>query len=89
MILSGDEIQAELGKNIFLEPYNEDQLNPNSYNLKLHNELLIYNQFPLDMKKPNPVSKLEIPETGLVLEPERYTSDEHMKKLSLTVSSLC
>ena len=69
MILSGDEIQAELGKKIFLEPYNEDQLNPNSYNLKLHNELLVYNDFPLDMKKPNSVTKLEIPEDGLVLEP--------------------
>ena len=81
MILSGDEIQAELGKNIFLEPYNEDQLNPNSYNLKLHNELLIYNQFPLDMKKPNPVSKLEIPETGLYSNPERYLGRTYEKTM--------
>ena len=69
MILSGNEIKRELGKNIFLEPFNEDQLNPNSYNLKLHNEFLIYNQFPLDMKQPNPVDRILIPEEGYVLQP--------------------
>ena len=69
MILSGNEIKRELGKNIFLEPFNEDQLNPNSYNLKLHNEFLIYNQFPLDMRQPNPVDRILIPEEGYVLQP--------------------
>ncbi|MBG90788.1 MAG: dCTP deaminase [Actinobacteria bacterium] len=83
MILSGDEIQAELGKNIFLEPYNTEQLNPNSYNLKLHNELLIYNNFPLDMKKSNSVSKLEIPANGLVLEPGTlYLGRTHEKTIT-------
>lgn len=69
MILSGDEIKTELGKKIFLEPYNEDQLNPNSYNLKLHDELLVYKDFPLDMKNTNAVDRIQIPETGLVLQP--------------------
>ena len=83
MILSGEEIKAELGEKIFLEPYNENQLNPNSYNLKLHNELLVYKDFPLDMKKSNPVSKLEIPETGLVLEPGTlYLGRTHEKTIT-------
>ncbi len=42
MILSGKEIKNRLGKDIFIEPFNASQLNPNSYNLKLGNELLVY-----------------------------------------------
>lgn len=68
MILSGKEIKNNLGKNIFIEPFNEEQLNPNSYNLRLHNELLVYNQKELDMKKENSVERILIPEEGLLLE---------------------
>ncbi|SFI08153.1 dCTP deaminase [Tindallia magadiensis] len=71
MILSGREIKSRLGKDIFIEPFDEKQLNPNSYNLKLHNELLTYDSDMLDMKKPNATRKLSIPEEGLVLEPQR------------------
>lgn len=69
MILSGKEIKNKLGKEIVINPYNEKQLNPNSYNLRLHNELLIYDETVLDMKKENKVKKIIIPEDGLVLEP--------------------
>jgi len=67
MILSGIEINNRINKDIFIEPYNQDQLNPNSYNLKLHNELLIYENEILDMKKDNPCKMITIPETGLQL----------------------
>ena len=69
MILSGKEIKNKIGKEIKIEPYNENQLNPNSYNLRLHNELLVYDEEILDMKKPNKVKRIIIPEEGLVLEP--------------------
>ncbi|WP_113675620.1 dCTP deaminase [Vallitalea guaymasensis] len=69
MILSGQKIRSRLGKDIFIEPYNEEQLNPNSYNLRLHNELLVYENNTLDMKKSNDTKKLIIPEEGLLLEP--------------------
>jgi dCTP deaminase len=69
MILSGKEIRNKLGKEIIIEPYNEKQLNPNSYNLRLHNELLVYDEETLDMKHPNKVKSIFIPEEGLVLEP--------------------
>ena len=68
MILSGKEIKKKLGKEIIIEPFDEKQLNPNSYNLRLHNELLVYDEKTLDMKKENKVKKLIIPEEGLVLE---------------------
>ncbi|TGL73554.1 dCTP deaminase [Leptospira yasudae] len=69
MILTGKEIQKRIGQDIVITPYSEKQLNPNSYNLRLHEELLVYTDVPLDMKKPNPAEKLIIPETGLLLKP--------------------
>lgn len=71
MILSGKEIKRQLGTGINIEPFNEDQLNPNSYNLSLFNELLTYDNDVLDMKSPNPTSRIEIPEEGLLLEPNK------------------
>ena len=68
MILSGKEIKKEIGTGINIEPFNESQLNPNSYNLRLHEDLLVYENMELDMKKPNPTEKLVIPEEGLLLE---------------------
>ena len=71
MILSGKEIEKHLGKEIVIEPYDPSRLNPNSYNLSLANELLVYEHDVLDMKTPNPTRHLTIPEEGLVLEPGR------------------
>ncbi|EMS82413.1 dCTP deaminase [Leptospira noguchii] len=69
MILTGKEIQKRIGNDIVITPYSEKQLNPNSYNLRLHEELLVYTELPLDMKKPNPSEKQVIPESGLLLKP--------------------
>jgi len=71
MILTGPEIRKRLGKEIIIDPFDESQLNPNSYNLKLHNELLVYENPVLDMKKPNPTRAIQLPESGLELEPNR------------------
>lgn len=69
MILSGKEIKNKLGNEIIIEPFSEKQLNPNSYNLRLHHELAVYNQTILDMKKPNEIKKIIIPKDGLILKP--------------------
>jgi len=69
LILSGLEIKNRLGKDIIIEPYDEKFLNPNSYNLRLHNELMVYEDEVLDMKKPNKASTVTIPEDGLILYP--------------------
>ena len=42
MILSGKEIEKNIGKDIIIEPFDERRINPNSYNLSLNSELLIY-----------------------------------------------
>jgi len=85
MILSGKEIQKRMGKDLFIEPFTETQLNPNSYNLKLHNELLVYTEDVLDMKKENGFERITIPEEGLVLEPNRLylgRTEEYTKTLN-------
>ena len=69
MILSGLEIQKKLGKEIMIDPFDPRKINPNSYNLTLHNELLVYNDEKLDMKRENTAHRIRIPEEGLWLQP--------------------
>lgn len=71
MILSGKEILKHMGKEIIITPFDEKRINPNSYNLSLADELLVYEKEALDMKKPNPTKRIVIPEEGLLLEPNR------------------
>ncbi len=71
MILSGHEIKRQLDKNIVIDPFDESKLNPNSYNLSLHDELMVYEEVVLDMRKPNRVRRLAIPPEGLVLQPNQ------------------
>ncbi len=70
MILTSQKIIEEIKKgNIVIEPFDEKLLNPNSYNLRLHNELLELTDEVLDIKKPTNYKKIVIPENGLLLEP--------------------
>ncbi|MCX8028418.1 MAG: dCTP deaminase [Brevinematales bacterium] len=70
MILTSKKILEEIKKgNIIIEPFDEKYLNPNSYNLRLHNELLVLTDEKLDMRKPSNYQKVIIPEEGLLLEP--------------------
>jgi dCTP deaminase len=71
MVLSGHEIRQQLGRDIVIDPFDEGRLNPNSYNLTLHDELLIYEEVVLDMRRPNRVRRIAIPPEGLVLQPHQ------------------
>ena len=71
MILSGHQIREQLGENIVIDPFQESNLNPNSYNLTLHSELMTYEEVVLDMAKANRVRRLTIPPEGLVLGPNQ------------------
>jgi dCTP deaminase len=71
MILSGQEIRARLGGDVTIEPFNPAALNPNSYNLSLHDELLVYEELVLDMAKANRVRRITIPPEGIVLSPNQ------------------
>lgn len=70
MILTGTEIKKQIEKgNISISDFDEGRLNPNSYNLRLDNELLIYTNIILDMKKHNDCKKIIIPKEGILLYP--------------------
>ncbi len=71
MILSGNEIARRLGGDVVIDPYRPERLNPNSYNLTLHDELMVYEEVVLDMAKSNRVRRIEIPPDGLVLSPNQ------------------
>lgn len=84
MILSGKEIIAKQGDGIEITPFSLKQVNPNSYNLKLFNELLVYDEDVLDMKKENSYRKIVIPEDGLVLQPGKLYLGRTVEHTSTT-----
>lgn len=69
MILTGEEIRSQMGKNIQIDPFDPRRINPNSYNLSLHHELLVYEEVVLDLRSPNRFRRIEIPPEGFVLNP--------------------
>lgn len=71
MILSGLEIKKRIGDEIVIDPYDESRLNPNSYNLRLDDHLLVYDYPILNMKKDNQYHEILIPEEGLILKPNK------------------
>lgn len=72
MILSGKRIEEEIQKgNLVIDPFDAKRTGPNSYNLRLHHELAVYEQPVLDMKEPLTCKRVIIPEEGLVIEPNQ------------------
>ncbi|MDR1150047.1 MAG: dCTP deaminase [Clostridiales bacterium] len=70
MILSGKEILNKIKKkDILIDPYDNKSLNPNSYNLKLSDELIVYDEKVLDMRKKNKFRKIKIKKDGLIIYP--------------------
>lgn len=72
MILTGNQIRIELEKgNITLDPFDPDQINPNSYNYRLAPDLAICADPFLDPSKKGAWKALRIPKDGIVLEPHK------------------
>ena len=73
MILTGPEIQRRIeAKSIVIDPFDPNLINPNSYNLRLHDELLVYDEDEcLDMRTPPKTERIKIPEDGFVIQPGR------------------
>lgn len=70
MILCQDEIQTRIANgSIVLDPFDEQSLTTNGYNLSLYDELLVYEEIVLDAAIPNRYRRLEIPAEGLTLQP--------------------
>ena len=72
MILSGKKIAENIKSgDIIISPFNINKINSNSYNLSLHNKLMIYTDDVLDMKKLNNTKIINIPEDGYILAPNK------------------
>lgn len=70
MILASSAILKGIKKGIIeITPFDIKRLNPNSYNLSLHNVLYLLAPGKLDMHKKSSYEEIEIPETGYLLEP--------------------
>ena len=85
-MLSGSKIREEVKTgNIFIENFNEESLNPNSYDLHIQDKVLAYNMDinpVLDTKSENAIETIYIPDGGLVLQPGRLY-------LMSTVEKIC
>ena len=70
MILTGSEILKNVeSEKIVIDPFDVSQLNPNSYNFTLGRQLLVYDDYILDVKSNNKTHKMEIPDEGITLAP--------------------
>lgn len=96
-MLTGDKIEKEIRKgNIVIDPYDPSNINPNSYNLKLHDELLVYdrwcdiNRITSDIERINHFSTsshdkiIESPIIRSSIKDDDYALD--MKKKNNTIS---
>jgi dCTP deaminase len=72
MILTGPKIKEENEKGtLTITPFSDKYINPNSYDFRLGNTLVVYKNKVLDSKAPNEFETIIIPEEGLVLSPDR------------------
>ena len=73
MILTGNEIiSRHQGGELFIEPFSAEQVNPNSYDLRLGSTLLSYRETIIDVKSPAAYELVQIPPKGIVLEKDKF-----------------
>lgn len=72
MILSGLKIKEEVkNKRIIIDPFDSNDLNPNSYNYTIGDYVKVYNNDILDSKCKQDVTVIPIPDDGLTLMPNK------------------
>lgn len=71
MILTGSEIASEYDAgHLVLDPFDEQQVQPNSYDLALGPTLVIYTEEELDTHRHNSFQIVTIPDDGYILRPD-------------------
>lgn len=69
-MLTGEEIIRRVKDGeIVIKPFDETNVNPNSYNITLADELLVHIDDTLDCKKESAVKKIKIPKEGYTIVP--------------------
>ena len=76
ILLKEEIIKKYEDGSILIEPYNSEQLGPNSYDVRLSDTMKVYNsgnmvsgEMILDIKENNTTRSITIPEEGIVLRP--------------------
>jgi len=86
LILTGEKILEEINnKNILIEPFREESLGMNSYDLHLGKYIATYKTRVLDAKEHNKIEEIKITDDGFLLEAgtlylgvtEEYTEVHH------------
>lgn len=73
MILTGDEIKRMVASGqIVIEPFNAEQVEPNSYGCRLGDTLLEYSHLEVDSRHPPKVITHKISSEGFVLLPGKF-----------------
>jgi dCTP deaminase len=72
LILSGDFIRKAVESgDITIVPFNSRQVGPNSYDFRLGTRCRTYRDHLLDAKLMNETQEFEMPENGMILEPQK------------------
>ncbi|NLR90476.1 MULTISPECIES: dCTP deaminase [Flammeovirga] len=70
MVLSDSQILQEIESgNILIEPFDQESLGTNSYDVHLGRHLAMYKSDVLDAKMHNEIDTFEIPDEGFILHP--------------------
>lgn len=71
-MLTGNEIRIQVKSgNIKIEPYDPENIGPNSYDVRLADTIMVYTEAVLDTGQANRYREIKIPPEGLVLLPGR------------------
>lgn len=72
-MLTGNEIKLQVAAGrIVIHPFDEKNIGPNSYDVHLSDELIVYTEAVLDPRQDNRYRAIKIPPEGLVLIPGRF-----------------
>lgn len=85
MILTGDEITNRvIAGDIVISPFLKKNVNPNSYNFRLHDHMKVYEEGVIDVKSEQPTRDIYIGPEGFVLEPMRLYLASSMEIMGST-----
>jgi dCTP deaminase len=82
MILTGPKIKEEQAKGtLSIAPFDEKYINPNSYDFRLGDTLVVYKNQTLDSKQDNETETITIPEEGFILQPDKLYLGNTLEKI--------
>lgn len=82
MILTGNKIYEEvIDKKIIIEPFSNERITTNSYDLSLGKTLIRYKADVIDPRVPTPFEEIDIPENGLMLKKGDFVLGHSVEKI--------